>query len=276
MKKIILLILCALLMLAGCDTGKTAVVTNGSSVNAEGNEEYYTLYKETKHFRIFCLAQDKGCLKDLGNGLEAAYTKVTKELNCPLEYKVDVLVYPDIEVFHAAIGYTDASVSDAYVTAAAIGKTIYITSPLNPGPARTYEHLVKSSTMHEFTHVVVNELAKSDTWPVNVPRWLNEGIACYQGGSPGPEDIMERELGVKIITAQIPSFKELASYGPDFIINGGFYFTLPVGKFLVETYGFEKIRQLILTPDDYESIFGKTEQELWDEWVEYLQANYSL
>ena len=278
MKKLVLLILCTILMLAGCQTGKTAstVETNGSTTNADGKEESYTLYKQTEHFRIFCLAQDKGCLTDLGNGFEAAYTQVTKDLDCIPDYTVDVMVYPEREVFHAAIGYTDSSGADAYVAAAAIGKQIYIVSPLNPGPARTYEHLVNGSPLHEFTHVIINDLANSDTWPENVPRWLNEGIACYEGGIPGPEDIFERELGIKVLSGTVPSFDELASYGPDFITSGGFYFTLPVGEFLVETYGFEKIRQLILAPDDYENIFGKTKQALWDEWVSYLKANHSL
>jgi len=190
---------------------------------------------------------------------------------------VDVLIYPDIESFHAAIGNTDTSSAADYTAAAAIGNTIYLTSPLNSGPVMTYEHLVTGSCAHELTHVIVNYMAKSDTWPLNIPRWINEGMACYEGGSPGaPESYMTSEMINRVLSDTIPSMEEMSSYGPDFTINGGYYFTLAAGKFLVENYGFEKVKQFILTPNDYEAAFGKTAQELWNEFTEYLNYNYGM
>lgn len=238
------------------------------------NVDSYDLHKETDHFKIYCFETDKDCLNDLSNGLEAAYEKVTKDLDCQLDYKVDVTVYPDIKSFHAAIGYAGGDVADNYISAAAMGKHIHLTSPLNPGPVRTYEHMTKSSPLHEFTHVVINDITSSSLFPMNVPRWLNEGIASYEGGPPMPMDILSSNVSSRVKSEQIPTFSDMASYGRDFITSGGYYFTLPVGTFFVEKYGFGKVKQLILSPDDFEGILGKSEEEVWNEWVEFLRSNY--
>lgn len=298
MKKLFYVLIGLVLIISGCSAGENTSVKNettntassepspspapseSSDDNADESNSVkvntYELLKETDHFRIYCLEQERDCLEDLAEGFERAYAKVTADLDCPLEYKVDVTVYPDVESLHKGIGYDDSKGVDYYISAATIGKRIFLTSPLNPGPVRTYDHMVNSSTMHEFTHVVINDITASDTWPESVPRWLNEGLACYQGGPPMPVDIMARQVRSSVLADRVPTFKELASYGMDFNQIGGYYFTLPAGAFFVEKYGFEKVKQLIVSPDDYEGIFGKSEQEIWDEWVEYLKENYAV
>ncbi len=293
----VFLMLCAASLLAGCGEAEpgggtlspslasagSVSITSGEQAGSapattrlagEANEPY-ALWKETPHFKIYCLEQDKGCLDDLAKGLEAAYAKVTSDLDCPLDYKVPVTVCPDIKTLHSAIGYAEGTGQDDYISAGTIGRNIYLVSPLNPGPVRTYEHMTKSSTMHEFTHVVINEITKSSSWPLDVPRWLNEGVASYEGGPPMPLEILKQQVANRVKQNRLPTFENLASYGQDFITTGGYFFTLPAGSFFIETYGFAKVKQLILSPADYQGIFGKSEQELWDEWAEYVKANYT-
>ena len=299
-RKPVLFLLCAASLLAGCDARRGVVSGDGTSllpadsaknISAQGGaqasavqatarpscepKESYALWKEAPHFIIYCLEQDKGCLDDLASGLEAAYAKVTSDLDCPLDYKVPVTVCPDIKTLHSAIGYAGGTGQDDYISAGTIGKNIYLVSPLNPGPVRTYEHMVRSSTMHEFTHVVINAITNSSTWPTDVPRWLNEGVASYEGGPPMPMEILKQQVANRVNQNRLPTFDNLASYGQDFITTGGYFFTLPAGSFFIETYGFVKVKQLILSPDDYQGIFGKSEQDLWDEWAEYVKANYT-
>ena len=300
MRKPVLFLLCAASLLAGCDARRGVVSGDGTSLpsiasamnssaqsSAQAStahataqqvgetEKSYSLSKETANFKIYCKEQDMGCLDDLASGLEAAYAKVTSDLDCPLDYKVPVTVCPDIKTLHTAIGYTEGTGQDDYISAGTIGKNIYLVSPLNPGPVRTYEHMVRSSTMHEFTHVVINAITNSSTWPTDVPRWLNEGVASYEGGPPMPMEILKQQVANRVRQNRLPTFENLASYGQDFITTGGYFFTLPAGSFFIETYGFVKVKQLILSPDDYQGIFGKSDQELWDEWAEYVKANYT-
>jgi hypothetical protein len=274
MKKALAMILGSVLLFTGCATVKNIknenisenIVSNENVVSSESNESINTaavtrespvLNKETDHFKIYCQSQDVDCLEDVGNGLETAYKKITGEFSCFLDTKVEVLIYPDIESFHAAIGNTDSSSAAAYTAAAAIGKTIYLTSPLNPGPVMAYDHLVTGSCAHELTHVMINHMANTDTWPLDIPRWINEGMACYEGGSPGPESYMKSQMTTMVLTDEIPSMEVMSSYGPDFTSGGGYYFTLEAGKFLVEKYGFEKVKQFVLAPDNYKGAFGK-------------------
>ena len=240
----------------------------------EENQEESKLNKETEHFRIYCTEKDKDCLEDLGKGLESAYYKVTKDLDCPLDYKVDVTVYPDIKSLQQAVGLGGTGADD-YMTAATIGKRMHLVSPLNPGPVRDYDHMVNSSTFHEFTHVVINELTSSDTWPSQVPRWLNEGVASYEGGPPMPVYIMKQQVAARVSAGSVPSFEEMAGYGGEYNAVGGYFFILPAGTFFIEKYGFEKVKQLILSPDRFQDILGKSEQELWEDWLEYLKKNYT-
>ncbi len=294
MKKLLIILLGIVFLTAGCESNLDTIASEDTSVkkitaeSTPGNQTggsadiNQTVEKgsekmlhETGHFKIYYLEQDKDCLEDLSNGLEAAYAKVTKDLDCELDYKVDVMVYPDIGELQAAIGYTAGTGQDDYITAATIGRRISITSPLNPGPARDYAHMVNSSTFHEFTHVVINEITSSDSWPTEVPRWLNEGIASYEGGPPMPEEILRMQVSQRVLSEQAPTFEEMAGYGQDFILKGGYFFTLPAGEFLVKKYGFDKVKKLILSPEDYKGIFGKSEQDLWKEWIEYLKENYT-
>ena len=292
MKKALVMVLCSVLLFMGCATVKSTsgkissemVSSNVSvassesiqSVNAAATRESLILNKETDHFMIYCQSQDIDCLEDVQNGLETAYKKITGEFNCSLDSKVEVLIYPDIDSFHAAVGNTDTSSAAAYTAAAAIGNTIYLTSPLNPGPVMAYDHLVTGSCAHELTHVIINHLTNTDTWPLNVPRWINEGMACYEGGSPGPENYMKSQMISIVLSDEIPTMEVMSSYGPDFTSGGGYNFTLEAGKFLVEKYGFEKVKEFVLAPDDYKGAFGKTEKELWNEFTEYLDYKYGM
>ncbi len=300
MRKPVFILLCAASLITGCNARREAASGIGVSLPSMATaknisdqngvqactapattqlssetEKAYSLSKETANFRIFCREQDRGCLDDLADGLEAAYTKVTTDLDCTLNYKVTVTVCPDIKTLHSAIGYAEGTGQDDYISAGTIGRSIYLVSPLNPGPVRTYDHMVHSSTMHEFAHVVINEITNSNTWPTDVPRWLNEGVASYEGGPPMPMEIMRQQVSIRVKQDKVPTFDNLASYGQDFITTGGYFFTLPAGSYFIETYGFEKVKQLILSPADYQGIFGKSEQELWNEWVEYLAQNYT-
>lgn len=275
MKKLSVILCFMVLLLTACAKGNGTVPINNAAVPemAGGNGAAYQS-KETEHFKIYYLQQDQDCLQDLSDGLEEAYDKVTKDLDHQLNYKAEVTVCPDIDALHTAIGYVKGTGQDNYITAGTIGRHFYLVSPLNPGPVRDYEHMTKSSTFHEFTHIVINDLTGSDTWPTEVPRWLNEGVASYEGGPPMPESIMKQQIAQRVRNNQIPSFENMASYGQDFITSGGYFFTLPAGAFFVEQYGFDKVKQLILNPDNYEDIFGKSEEKIWNEWTEYLKKNY--
>lgn len=267
MRRLLLLSCCIAILLTSCGLKESS---NPSMAAKQTNG--FTLHRDTEHFRIYYQEQDKECLDDLETGLEYAYSKVTTDLDNPLSYKVDIMVYPDIEQLKASINLTG---KDDYTSAGTIGKCVSMVSPLNPGSVRTYEHMVESTPLHEFTHVVVNDIRASDTWPIEVPRWLNEGIASYEGGSTIPEVYSNQVILNCLLSDDVPTFKVLSSYEDDYRDANGYCFALAAGNYMVNTYGFEKIKKLIESPGEYKKIFGKTEDEIWKDWGTYLKANYS-
>lgn len=70
--------------------------------------ETLTLNMETEHFILYYSDKDKALLQDLSKALESGYDKVTKDLNCKLDGKTTVEIYPDTETYHKAIGKPDA------------------------------------------------------------------------------------------------------------------------------------------------------------------------
>lgn len=54
---------------------------------------------------------------------------------------------------------------------------------------------------------------------------------------------------------------------------GGYTFAYTYIQYLEETYGWDKVLQIIET-EDYEIVFDKTQKEIYVEWVKYIR-NYN-
>jgi RNA polymerase sigma-70 factor (ECF subfamily) len=52
---------------------------------------------------------------------------------------------------------------------------------------------------------------------------------------------------------------------------GGFQFTFLIADFIITQYGLKALNQLIREPDDFHGIFKKSEQELHQEWAQYVK-----
>ena len=50
-----------------------------------------------------------------------------------------------------------------------------------------------------------------------------------------------------------------------FAISGGYQFSYTYVDYLIRTYGFDKTIKLVKT-GSYENTFGKTEQEIYNDW----------
>jgi hypothetical protein len=57
----------------------------------------------------------------------------------------------------------------------------------------------------------------------------------------------------------------------EFVENGGYIWGYEYVKYLVATYGAEKVVDLIKT-NDYESCLGKSKLAVYDEWVKNIES----
>ena len=133
----------------------------------------------------------------------------------------------------------------------------------------------KGTVIHEMTHVLVGRNAF--TCIGFIPTWLNEGLAVYSEG--GPDSSMQSQLDIAIRDntlfpirslggnfSEIPE-KALLSYGQSYSIV----------KFMLETYGQEKMDQLLTALSDAEPvddallrIYGADTDGLDNQWRESL------
>jgi len=138
-----------------------------------------------------------------------------------------------------------------------IGDRALVVSPNTPVKGHTYKSIIEAIP-HEYVHTVV--------YGIN-PKcrlWLNEGIALYLSNGH-PVSVRERAIPpVKIFTSGNSLY---------FAKHNGYDYADKFIEFLEKTYGHETVIALIRDAE-YEKLTGKTIEELYDEWVVFLRAEY--
>jgi len=140
-----------------------------------------------------------------------------------------------------------------------IGTNVILTSPANPGKVHDYENN-KNAALHEMVHAYVSVLNP------DIQLWLTEGVALYlTNGEPFSKEYLN--------SMNIPSFDDIKTKNPmAFSDMGGYNFAQTYIEYLDKTYGWENVLKLIKT-ENYDSCFGKSEKDIYNEWVKYIQ-NY--
>jgi hypothetical protein len=230
------------------------------------NEYNLNLNKETEHFVIHYTEMDKSCIDKVSDVLENSYKRITTNLMEQLEEKLTIEIHSDLNELHNALGFPNAP--DWIRGGIGVNKII-IASPLNPPPGSNFDNVVNTA-VHEFVHIIVNKI-NSDT-----PRWLNEGIACYEGKDNNFKWIMET-VKKGIVGNSIPTFKVLDT-GEDFekfFKYNGYQYSYTIIESIVVQFGYDKLYRLIKAPNNFVHIFGMTESQLQETWIEYIKKNYS-
>ncbi len=181
---------------------------------------------------------------------------------------IDVYVYPNYDDMRDAILYEPSwtgglAYSDFNIVIMGVS-----------GSDATWD---KNTVIHELTHVLVGHFAFSCIG--TIPTWLNEGLAMYSEGEldGGMKSMLERAIrdnSLISLRSLNSSFSELPEKA-----NLSYAQSQSVVKFLIETYGQEKITQLLAalrdaTPIDnaLREIYGFDTDGLEDEWRESLDA----
>lgn len=141
-----------------------------------------------------------------------------------------------------------------------IGTNVILTSPANPGKVHTYDNN-KYAVLHEIVHAYVSVLNE------DVDLWLTEGCALYLcNGEPFYRNYIE-QLG-------IPTYKETCSNNPlTFADCGGYTYAHTYIEYIEVTYGWDAVLEIIKTTN-YEEVFGKSRQDIYNEWVAYIKEYY--
>jgi hypothetical protein len=135
----------------------------------------------------------------------------------------------------------------------------------------------RGAIVHELTHVLVGHLTFSCLG--GVPTWLNEGLAVYSEGKLDPSSQTQLDgaiqdnslLSVRSLSA---GFSEVSSKA-----NLSYSESYSIVKFLIETYGQEKMTALLTSlrdgatiDDALTNVYGFNVEGLEDAWRQSIQA----
>lgn len=141
-----------------------------------------------------------------------------------------------------------------------MGTRVILTSPANPGKVHTYDDN-KEAVLHEMVHAYVSILNP------HIHLWLTEGMALYMSnGEPFYRAYLKDHT--------LPSCSDLQTRNPiRFSDMGGYQLAPTYIQFINDKYGWDKVLQLMKT-EDYQKIFGKSDNKIYSEWIEYLKNYY--
>lgn len=225
------------------------------------------LRKETQHFIIYYTEIDKTCIDKVSNVLENNYNRITIIFNEQLKEKLTIEIHSDIAQLHIALGFPNAP--DWIRGGIGVDK-IVIASPLNPPPGSQFDNVVNTA-VHEFVHIIVNKINN------HIPRWLNEGIACYEA-KDNNETWIRETINNGLVNNTIPTLNDLDT-GEDFetfFKRNGYQYSYTIVESIVEEFGYGKLYNLIKSPNNVIGILGITEEQLQNKWIEYIKKNYLL
>jgi Peptidase MA superfamily len=135
------------------------------------------------------------------------------------------------------------------------------------GGATKITPVLRGVLVHEYTHVVVNELAKN-----NCPGWLNEGLAEIEGRKEYDPPLVELEAA-SLNGAFLPFSaleKSWSSVGTKDIMLA-YQQGYSIAKFMVTNYGWHKVREILVNLGDGMSIDGSIAKALSDYGLDYKQ-----
>jgi len=231
------------------------------------NTSDLSLHFSSENFNFYSKKEDTKVLENLSKTLESNYSRLTSAMQTSFDSKIDVFIYPELQSFHSAINYPDAP---DWVVGAASKNELKMVSPLNPGSEHSYESLMKA-IVHELTHTVVLNIRKQGL--LGLSNWLNEGYAYYEAQqlTQADRDIIHSDS----LMNKLPTWNEIEiANTSEFGDMRGYPISAAIVEFLIETYGFDDLQQLIIAPERLEEIYGLPKEELEVLWLENEQAMY--
>lgn len=194
---------------------------------------------ETEHFIIKYKTDDLEVLKLVEKASEEYYDEICRQFDYYPEDKTVVVLYDNSEdlLKNANLGKSKPPMGVYYAS------TIQILSPRLWCPAdKDMESLFinEGPMVHEFTHRIIDDITKG-----NYPLWFTEGLALYS------EYIYTGyEWGKEVEEEKIYSFKELNHEFNKLDQYLAYTQSFRVVKHIVDTYGFESIKEIIKKLED--------------------------
>lgn len=216
-------------------------------------------WEENSRFSFYCANKDIQATKDIKDALEMNYKRVCADLSYEENIKITVEIYPDQNEYNENINWMPG-------TPAGSGhRKMYLVSPLSSIKVAGIPYSERiMMAVHEYAHIIINEINS------NVPVWLNEGLAEYEGSASIYEKFCE------MFFERLPGidFNKLQySY---YDVKGADIYSFSVVKFIVLKYGREKLNRILREPEKFDDILQTNTEIFSREWNDFINKGYRL
>lgn len=204
--------------------------------------------------------QEKSAAYDVFQYADLETESIAQKLGVNKKQDINVYIYDSQSVMQRKkYGFIGPFLALDWYIGDNIGTNVILTSPAKPGPVHNYDN-IKYSVLHEIVHAYIS------VYNPDIQLWLTEGMALYlSNGEEFDKEYLNR--------MSIPTYKDTRTKNPiRFSRCGGYMFANSYIEYLDKTYGWECVLELIET-EDYDKCFGKTQKEIYEEWVKYIE-NY--
>jgi RNA polymerase sigma-70 factor (ECF subfamily) len=231
-------------------------------------QEELRLYKETEQFKLFCTPVDDTVANEMLQTEEMFFNKLTKEFDHIYSKQVLIYIYPDLKTFHEAINWPDAP---DWVIGNTTKDERMTVSPRNPGPAHTYDSVMRSN-INGLVMLYINDKYKNHD---AIPRWLCQGVSLYKAHFYSSENIAHK---LTQNTLALPTLEQLESVDKNntlaFDKLNGFKASFSMVQFIDQKWGWRSILALLEDYSKFEEIVGLTKDEFRDQWISFLKENH--
>lgn len=202
-------------------------------------------------------------LQDAENDLQ----RLSRLMDIQLSKKIWITVYASTEEMRTALVR-----SADWVGAVTLPDYSSILLGLAPTDLVVAEYYIS----HELTHLVVEELT-FNCMGVELPTWLNEGLAENVQGEPGQEDIDAVILAIE--SQSLPALRDIGSQFSSDADKARLEYIQSnlVVKYLLQTYGSGKMRELLMafqsgliTDEALQKVYGIDSAGIDREWRKSL------
>lgn len=220
---------------------------NMTELTADG----FSLYYETEAdaaYDLFALAN-------------VEFSRIANELGVLPNQDVNIYIYDEQSTMQTKkYGYIAPMLGLDWYIGDNIGTDVILTSPANPGASHDYES-VKFALPHELVHAYISTINHE------ISLWLNEGTALYMTNG---EPFYREKLDYMVI----PTYAQTRANNPITFSNiDGYTFAGTYVQYIVETYGWDALQSLIVN-ENYQQAVGKSQEDIYNEWVDYLENYY--
>ncbi len=208
---------------------------------------------------LYYQPQDEKGAKEIYSILDLSALDIRKKLNFSDSKPTEVYVYAkQSSLFIRKYGFITLLIAPEWYIGDNRGDKVLMVSPYANVRGNDHDSII-SAAIHELVHTINHQINPKLSY------WIDNGVATYLAHQTPYEKFT--------FDQPIPEFNDLKSEDEvRFGEIGGYQYSYSYIEFIDEKYGWNSVLDLINGKKSYNEIFSKSDEDIYNEWVEFLKV----